>query len=388
MTAGFVGAVGFVGSAGFVGAVGWALILVLLTAAGATAQSLEQAVTLAREKRYAEAHKAVEGAAEPPGTAQRIAFHRLKAAVASGLGEAADAADEMRAALSLAPADAGLLAATAAAELQAGRLDDALAHARAAGNTALSQGLIGDIQEKRGRYVEAVQAYQAAVALAPDREQYRIALALELVQHYTFEPAVAVLEQAAPLFPRSARIRALLGIAQYAAGRYDEAEAALTDALALDAGLEPVYGYLAQVALEASSPPSERTLAAICGREAVVCSALKARTARETGDSALLAEAVAQLKRAPAASAVARCELGRVYQAAGQWTEARAEMEACVRLDPAPQNHYRLGLVYNRLGLADLARREMDLRDAAVKRKADETARRQSAVEAFRYFIK
>src|SRR5690348_16564925 len=135
-----------------------------------------------------------------------------------GLNEGAAAAAEMAAALELSPEDAGLLLATAAAELQAGRFDDALGHARRAGNTRVALELIGDIEEKRGEFVEAAKAYQAAVALAPDREQYRIALALELVSHQTFAPAIAVLEQAAPLFPRSAKIRTLLGIARYAGG--------------------------------------------------------------------------------------------------------------------------------------------------------------------------
>ena len=120
--------------------------------------------------------------------------------------------------------------ATAAAELQAGRLDEALAHAQGGSGTAVGQALLGDIQEQRGQYLEAVKAYQAAVALGPDREQYRVALALELVQHHTFEPAIAVLEQAAPHFPKSARLRVLLGVAQFAAGRYEDAETALTDA--------------------------------------------------------------------------------------------------------------------------------------------------------------
>jgi tetratricopeptide (TPR) repeat protein len=365
------------------------LILIVLTAFAASAQSaLEQAVTLAREGHYADARKALEHTAEPSGTTQRIAFHRLKAAVASGLGEAVEAANEMRAALELMPSDPGLLTATAVAELQAGRLDDALAHARAAGHTAVAEALLGDIQEKRGEYVEAVQSYQRAVALAPDREQYRIALALELLQHYTFEPAIAVLEQAVPRFPKSARIRTLLGVAQYAAGRFEDAEVALTDAIDLDPALDPVYRYLAIVALEASSSPSERTLQSICRREATVCSVLKSRAARERGDPVLQSHATAELKRAPADSAAARCELGRVYQAAGQWSEARAEFEVCARLDPSPQNHYRLGLVYNRLGLLDLARKEMELRKAAEERKTEETTRRQNAVQAFQYLIR
>lgn len=365
------------------------LIFVLSMAIAAWAQTpLEQAVKFAREQRYAEAGKALEGTAEPAGTAQRIAFHRLKAAIASGLGNAAGAADEMLSALALAPEDAGLQTATAAAELQAGRLDDALTHAQAGSATALGQALLGDIQEKRGKYVEAAKAYQAAVALAPDREQYRVALALELLQHHTFEPAIMVLEQAVPRFPKSARLKVLLGVAQYASGRYEDAEASLTAAIEQAPELEPVYGYLAQAALEAPSAPSERTMKAICAREPVVCSALQSRTARETGDAELQATAVAALKRAPQGSAVARCELGRVYQVAAQWNLARVELEACVRLDPSPQNHYRLGLIYNRLGLVELAQQQMELREAAEKRKSDDTARRQDAVQAFQYLIK
>ncbi len=361
----------------------------LATAIGALAQStLEQAFNLARLQRYAEARNALKGTAEPAGIPHRIAFHRLKAAIASGLGEAATAADEMRSALALAPEDAGLQVATAAAELPAGRLDDALAHAQGGSATAVGQALLGDIQEKRGQYLEAVKAYQAAVALAPEREQYRVALALELVQHHTFEPAILVLEQAAPRFPKSARLRVLLGVTQYAAGRYEAAETALTDAIDLDPKLEPVYGYLAQAALEAPTAPPERTLQALCAREPTVCSALKSRMARETGDSSLQAQAVAALKRAPQDSAIARCELGRAYQADAQWAAARAELEACVRLDSSPQNHYRLGLVYNRLGLVDLSKKEMELRKAAEERQSEDIARRQSVVQAFQYFIK
>jgi len=294
----------------------------------------------------------------------------------------------MRSALELAPRDPNLLAATAAAELQAGYLDEALAHARGGGNTAVAQALIGDIEEKRGRYLEAAQAYQSAVALAPANEQYRIALALELVEHHTFEPAITVLEQAAPLFPRSARIRTLLGVAYYAEQHLEQAEAALVEAVAIDPSLEPAHRYLVQVALESAAAPSPGAVAAACAWNAVACSALKSRAARESGDSALLAEAVAGLKRAPPDSAIARCELGRIYQAGGQWTEARPELEACVRLDPSPQNHYRLGMVYNKLGLPDQAHRQMELRSAAAARLANEVARRESTVQAFQYVLK
>ncbi len=298
------------------------------------------------------------------------------------------AAKEMRLALALAPDDVQLQIATAAAELQAGWLDDALTHVRAGAKTAVGQALLGDVQEKGGDYVEAVKAYQQAVALEPDREQYRVALALELVQHYSFEPAIAVLQQAAPMFPKSARIRTLLGIAQYGAGHYEEAEMALTEALQIDTDLEPVYGYLAQVALESPSAPIDPALQAICTRDAITCAALKSRAVRSSGDTALEERVIAELKRAPKDNAVARCELGRAYQAQHRWTEAQAELEACVQLDGSPQNHYRLGVVYSRLGLSDKAQKEMAMRSAAEEQKSEDVARRQRAITTFQYVIR
>jgi tetratricopeptide (TPR) repeat protein len=350
--------------------------------------SLERAVMLAREKRYAEARKALDGVAEPADARQRIAFHRLRAAVASGLGEAAVAADEMAAALTLAPADEGLLLATAAAESAAARLDDALKHATAAGRNAAAQELIGDIQERRGQYVEAAKAYQAAIAAAPDREQYRIALALELVEHHTFEAAIVVLEQAAPLFPKSARIRTLLGIAQYAAGHSEQAIDSLTEAVSLDPNLDPAQKYLAQIALESPAAPPDGAVAAVCRHDVVACGALQLRVARQREDGALMKTAIANLQRGGAENAIARCELGRAYQWTERWAEARVQMEVCVRLDPSPQNHYRLGVIYGQLGLPDLARKEMELRNQTAERLSQEVERRANAVQAFQYVVK
>lgn len=355
----------------------------------AVAQSdLERGVTLAREKRYAEARRALAGTQEPTAIPQRIAYHRLKAAIASGLGEAANAAAEMRAALALAPTDAGLLLATAVAESASGDQEGALRHATAAGNTAAAQALIGDIQEKRGRYLEAAKAYQAAVALAPGQEQYRTALALELVEHHTFEAAIVVLEQAAVLFPKSARVRTLLGVTHYANQQIEPAVAALTEAVELDPSLEPAYRYLEQAALESPALVPENTTSAVCRHDAVACASLKLRMSRQKGDEALRKEAIAALERAPADNALARCELGRAYEWAERWQEARVQMEACVRLDPSPENHYRLGRDYAHLGLEGLAHKEMALRGQAAERLSDEVARRAAAVQAFDYIVK
>ncbi len=360
------------------------LVLALVATCALAQSPLEQAVQLTRQKQYAAARKLLEGVTEPPEPARSIAFHRLKAAIASGLGDGAAAANEMSSALRLAPGDASLLLGTAVAELQAGRFENALEHATAASKSATRAALIGDIQEKRGEFVEAARAYQEAVKLAPEREQYRIALALEFVEHQNFQQAIAVLEPAAAAFPRSAKIRALLGVTRYATDDLDAAISWLNEAIALDPKLEPARVYLARIVLGLSAAPSPTTVTSLCGWDPIVCDALKVRLAREKNDPTLLAEAMLALQHAPANNSVARCELGRAYEWTSRWHEARVQMEACIGLDPSPPNHYRLGLIYQKLGLAKQARHQMELRNQALQKLSDETARRLNNVDSFR----
>jgi tetratricopeptide (TPR) repeat protein len=341
----------------------------------AFAQSpLEQAVVLAQQRRYREADNILQHATAPTDIRQRIAFYRLKAAVAAGLHDNAGAVRDVRAALMLAPENTGLLLATAVAELQDGQLDDALKHATKAGNVPMAQALIGEVQEHRGDHRAAAKAYEAAVALAPEREDYRIALAFQLMQQPDFAPAIAMLQQTAPLFPKSAKLRTLLGIAQYAAGYNNEAIAALSDAIALDPQMDSAYRCLTQIVLQSSAAPSPAVVKALCTWSRVVCSALQLRVARETHNAALTAEAVAGLERAPRNDAIGTCELARAYEWENGAARARHAMERCVRLDPSPQNHYRLGMLYRKLGLTALAHEQMDLRAKATKQMSEQTA--------------
>jgi tetratricopeptide (TPR) repeat protein len=345
--------------------------------------ALERAVTLAREKRYAEARELLKEVAEPTPLSQRIAFHRLKAAIAAGLGDGSTAAAEMQQALRLSPADRALLLATAMAEFQANHLDDALQHAKAVGQDATAKALVGDIEEKRGAFDEAVKAYREAVDLAPGGEAYRITLALDLIRHQTFDPAITLLRESAALFPHSARVRTLLGIALYANGDVEEATASLVDAIAADSSSASARLCLAQIVLQSSAPPARSVVDTLCGWNATVCSALKLRIARENGDLAMQSEAIAGLKRAPAADPIARCELARAYDWTNRLEDARQEMEACVKSDASPQNHYRMGLIYRRLGLNDLARKEMDLRARTLQKMTEETAAGLNSLKSF-----
>ena len=79
-----------------------------------------------------------------------------------------------------------------------------------------------------------------------------------------------MLAQAAALFPKSAHIRVLLGVAYYAVGQFDDAETALTDAIGLDPALEPAYGYLARSRWNALRS-RRAAVEALCRQDQVVC---------------------------------------------------------------------------------------------------------------------
>ena len=346
---------------------------------------LEQAVTLARQGRYAEAEKALNGVAEPGDLNRRIAFHRLKAAVDSGLRKPQLAVQEMRAALALSPENPSLLLATAVAELDAGQLDASLAHAKSVPESAQQQALLGDINEKRGDHVAAAKAYETAVELAPDREEYRVAFGLELIKHQSFQSAIDMLQAAKRVFPKSAKLNTLLGIAQYSAGYTADAMHSLEEAITIDPKLDAPHRCLADIVLQSSAAPPDPATQMLCDWSQIVCSALQLRIARETGDTKLTTRAIAELQRAPQGSAVGHCELGRAYEWNGKLQDARKEMEVCVRLDPSPQNHYRLALLYRKLGEPELAHKEMELRTAILARMSEETALGLNALEGFEY---
>src|SRR5262249_11272847 len=146
-----------------------------------------------------------------------------------------------------------------------------------AGNNPTAKAVEGDIQEKRGNAPGAIEAYTAAVRLAPRQEEYRITLAYELIQHQTFQTAVEFLQQSLPIFEQSARMRTLLGIAQYSLGETDEATASLVRAVEVDSKMESAYRCLAHIVLESSAAPDTKVVDHLCSWDATVCNALKLR---------------------------------------------------------------------------------------------------------------
>jgi tetratricopeptide (TPR) repeat protein len=434
--------------------------------------AIKQAVQLAREHRYPEAEATLKGVPAPADRAQKIAFFRLKAAIASGLGHFAAASENMDNAASLAPENQDLRIAAriarlqnevenhispaqtlkrlraeslppqqavdvrlrlaeilssanlfseatvdfaaasalapergdllydiALANLRAGRIDDALASAERAKSMQDSgsiESLIGDIQEKRGDPLDAVHSYQAAVALEPSEERHHLALGLELLRHQTFDAALVVFQQASALFPQSIRVKILLGLTYFFVDRSTEATQALLDAANLHPQDETVARYLGEITLQDTSTPEAAAVSRVCSfadedplnkTADAFCGGILLKVARESGDVSRRPEILQRLQHAARVAPkepVARCQLGKAFEWAEMWVQARPETEACVRLDPnSPDGHYQLSRIYRHLGLSTLAARQTELQQAAALHQSEESTRRTETVTRF-----
>jgi Flp pilus assembly protein TadD len=463
------------------------------------------AAVLARLHRYKDASHALAGVSPPSLPEERISFHRLKASIAAGLGDAGTAASEMEKALALSPDQAGLQMATAAAEMQAKnwqraaslagplfarnrdpglglvlleaqlgsgddirptlealrrvtlpeqqetvfrqrlaellisherffesvdelkraleleparadlkfnlalaqfkshQLDDALATAASLQKTADSaelESLIGDIQEARGDNLAAVRSYQAAVTLAPNEEKYRLELALDLIQHKSFEPARVVLKQAEELHPDSWRVRVASGMVEYFAGSAEDATKTLLKAADVAAEPEAALRYLGDIQMDQAGAPDRAALSRLCeygdahpnaGKLQFYCAALLFRRDYLSNDRSHTGEILRRLNAAARKlpnEASPHCQLGKAYRWIEQWQEALRESETCARMDSnSADAHYRLAQIYQHLGQQERSEQEMKLYQAASARLADENARRDETIKTFLYSI-
>jgi tetratricopeptide (TPR) repeat protein len=310
-----------------------------------------------------------------------------------------EAATDLAEAARLAPDHADIFFNLALAHYYNGQWDAALEsanRAKALEDSGSTEGLLGDIHEKRGDSLEAVHSYQAAVALEPNIEQHRLALAMELLRHQTFEAAILVLEQAASLFPQSVHVKVLLGLSYYVVDRSADAVHTLLEATRLKNDDDVAIRYLGEIILQDTAAPDPTALATLCSFADshtlnkvanALCGGGLLRAAQETGDASRRDEILHRLResaRVAPNEPHARCQLGKALEWSKQWSEARAQLEACVRLRPAwPEGHYRLARVYRRLGQTSLASQQTKLQEQAANDESEDSIRRANTVSRF-----
>ncbi|HVX67966.1 MAG TPA: tetratricopeptide repeat protein [Bryobacteraceae bacterium] len=231
--------------------------------------------------------------------------------------------------------------------------------------------LLGAIEEKRGRGVEALAAYRKAAQLEPGNEDYRLDAASHALQQESVEAALAAFTGCVRDFPASWRMHLGLGAVEYLAGDYDAAARVLLETVAMNPDAAAGF-FLLGKAYESAPAWQPRILDALRGytqghrdpwAEYHVGTILMAR-AQQTGPSGRT-QARAHIERALALRpdfAEAQVALAALEDEAGRPEQARRLLARAVELDPRlAAAHYKLGLLYQRNGQADLARNELRL---------------------------
>jgi predicted Zn-dependent protease len=105
--------------------------------------------------------------------------------------------------------------------------------------------LLGQIEEKDGKFVEAANQFGVAAHMDPSEENL-FEWGSELLIHRTYEPAIQVFETASQRYPNSPRLMIGLGMAYYLRGKYDEAVKALLAAADLNPADPRCYLFLSK----------------------------------------------------------------------------------------------------------------------------------------------
>jgi tetratricopeptide (TPR) repeat protein len=232
--------------------------------------------------------------------------------------------------------------------------------------------LLGQIDEKDGKFIEAANELQTAARMDPSEENL-FAWGSELLLHRTYEPAIAVFQQATQSYPKSARLRIGLGVAYYSWGKYEEAVKSLLAAADLDPSDPRCYYFLSK-AYDSSPAQAEevaqsfRRFSELQPNNALACyyyamSLWKGKRVEDQGTDLQQVESVLQKSIAlDPKLAEPHVLLGNLYADQHDYTKSIPEFERAVELNPKlPDAHYRLSQDYLRTGQKDRAKAELDI---------------------------
>ena len=275
--------------------------------------------------------------------------------------------------------------------LKEGKFDDSLHHlelaAKLGPNRPLILAALGLLHHSLARTAEArndaptaAKEFQEAIRFDPSRPPYYIDLAQLLLDHETPEPAEVIVRNALQRFPRDPNVLRLLGLAEYAQGKTQQALDAFLKLIDATPDSESAYGSL-EVLLPEAGP-----------RLPEVIAKLRAFSNRQPSSPIgpyLLAMIVPDETESLLRQAIARApdfwpayfELHKVLKSQNKWAESEAVLEKTIQLNPecAPA-HYALAECYNRKGDRARAAQERELHHKlmALQRDAEERRRAQA----------
>lgn len=264
----------------------------------------------------------------------------------------------------------------------------------AAGDKPEWHRLAGEVDEKLGDALGAVQEFNQAIKKDPSEENY-FAWGTELLEHRAIWQAKEVFESAVKAYPNSQRLLTALGTALFSAALYKEGAERLCQASDLNPNDAEPYLFMGK--MEIASPDPLPCIEAKLQRfvnlrpaDAVANYYFAMAYWKQAGRSAppeTLANVERFLSKAveddPKCSS-AYLQLGVIQASRSNYKTAAEYYRKAIEADPSSSEaHFRLGVAYDRLGEKDKAAPEFQLHDELEKKQAAAVDRQRREVKQF-----
>jgi tetratricopeptide (TPR) repeat protein len=259
--------------------------------------------------------------------------------------------------------------------------------------------LLGQIDEKEGKYVESVNELQTAAHMDPSEDNL-FHWGSELLLHRTYEPAIDVFQRAVELYPNSPRLRIGLGMSLYSRGKYDEAVKSLLAAADLDPSDPRCYYFLSE-AYDSSPNQADDVIQRFRrytelkpnNAQAIYYYAMSLWKGKRTEDPSLNLQQIKTLLQKSISLdpklADAHLQLGNLYSDQHDYAVAIPEYVRALELNPNLSDaHYRLGQDYVHTGQKERAQQEFDVYQRLRAQHLAELDKERAEVQQFVYTAK
>jgi tetratricopeptide (TPR) repeat protein len=259
--------------------------------------------------------------------------------------------------------------------------------------------LLGEVEEKDGRFVAAANEYELAAHLDPS-ENNLFDWGSELLLHRTLEPAIQIFQSAVERYPNSPRLAIGLGIAYYSRGNYDDAVKSLLKAADLSPADPRVYPFLSR-AYDSSPSQAEEVIARFRrfaeqqpdNARAQYYYAMSLWKGKRAQDPNLdLTQIAALLQKSIALDtslAEAHLQLGNLYSDQQKYTDAIPEYQRALELNvDLADAHYRLGQAYVHTGEKERAKEQLQVYQRIREQHLADLDKQRAEVRQFVYAAK
>jgi len=259
--------------------------------------------------------------------------------------------------------------------------------------------LLGEVEEKDGKFVAAANEYELAAHLDPS-ESNLFDWGSELLLHRTLEPAIQVFQSATERYPNSPRLAIGLGIAYYSRGNYDDAVKSLLKAADLSPADPRVYPFLSR-AYDSSPSQADEVIARFRrfaeqqpgNARAQFYFAMSLWKGKRAQDPNLdLTQIGALLKKSIALDpslAEAHLQLGNLYSEQQKYADSIPEYQRALELNSdLADAHYRLGQAYVRTGEKERAQEQIQVYQKLREQHLAELDKQRAEVRQFVYAAK